>query len=528
MAHGPAALSRDLTASISTSRAGTSLRLFLRAAWLAVLVTTTAFASAQTAGDAANAYAIAEEALAAATAVPLGRAPSPDDPAWRDALQAATGAADAAVRAAAAVVAADPADEAARVAAQAAVRRAYRLEAHAYGLTNWYSRAFVAWDAFLAAGGELTDAGPSLPGDPGTHLLGDRDEYRRVVGQLAFARYEAGDLEEARGWYLTLLDRVPDDPEALRWLARIAYERDDTSAAVIIWQRLLEVAPDDEGARFFLELTKERERYGVAASEAYRSGIRAYESGRLEPALKAFQAAAEANPSFVDAAVWAGRTALELEEPELAVGYWERAVNLDPADSRSAWFLDYARLEAEWGVEAGRAYYGGLAAYEADDLEGARKLFVAATQAAPEFKEAFVWAARTTQELGAPDEAIAYWQVVLRLDRDDERARYFIANARRAIRYGPEAGGAFARGLAAYQAGDGPTAQAEFEAATEAAPEFLQAWAYLGQVAFQNRDYVRAGAAYRRAAALDPGDDDYAFFAGEAERLAENERSEPR
>lgn len=459
---------------------------------------------AEGAAEADAAYAAAEGALVAALAVPLERTPSPDDPAWHAALQAATRAAEVA----AAGVAGEP------------LLRAYRLEAHAYGLTNWYSRAFAAWDAFLAAGGELTDTKPALPAGADSHLASDRAEYRRVVGQLAFARYEAGDLEEARGWYLTLLERVPDDPEALRWLARIAYERGDTSAAVVIWQRLLEVAPDDEGARFFLELSRERERYGVEASEAYRLGLRAYEAGRLEPALEAFEAAATANPEFANAAVWAGRTALELDRPELAVRYWERAVRLAPDDARSSWFLEYARLQAAWGVTAGRAYYEGLAAYEDGDLEKARSRFLAATEAAPQFKDALVWTARTTQELGRPDEAIAYWQAVLRLDRDDERARYFIGNARRAVQYGPEAGGAFSRGLAAYQVGDGPTAQAEFAAAVAAAPGFLQAWVYLGQVAFQNRDYRVAADAYSRAAALDPSEDDYVFFADEAERLA--------
>jgi len=109
---------------------------------------------------------------------------------------------------------------------------------------------------------------------------------------------------------------------------------------------------------------------------------------------------------------------------------------------------------------------------------------------------------------------------VLRLDRNDDRARYFIANARQAIVYGTVASEAFSRGLAAYQAGDGPTAQAEFAAAATASPNFLQAWAQLGRVALQNRDYQVAASAYARAAELAPTDEDYAYFAAEAARLA--------
>lgn len=483
-------------------------------ALLVVALLVAAAAYAQGAQDVAAAYAAAEQALVVAIETPLGRAASPDDAVWRAALDAASLATSVAV---AAEQAAPPEGQ---EAAFEASRRAYRLEARAYGLTNWYSRAFAAWDGFLASGGELTDTAPPLPGGASRQLTTDREEFHRVVNQLAFARYEVGDLDEARAWYLTLLDMAPDDPEALRWLARIAYEQGDTSAAVVIWQRLVEVAPDDEGARFFLDLSREREQYGEAASEAYRLGLRAYEAGRIGPALEAFQAAVAANPDFANAAVWAGRSALEAKEPELAVRYWQIAVSLDPSDSRSAWFLEYARLQVKWGVVAGTAYYAGLAAYDAGELEEAHEEFLKAAEAAPTFKEAFVWTARTSQELGRPDEAIAYWQTVLRLDRNDDRARYFITNARQAIVYGTEASEAFSRGLAAYQSGDGPKAQAEFAAAAAAAPDFLQAWAQLGRVAFQNRDYEVAASAYANAARLAPADEDYAFFAAEAARLA--------
>ncbi len=457
------------------------------------------------------AYARAEGAFVAALRTVLGRAPSLDDAVWREAIAAA----DELVAAAEQAGAADR-----TTAGQDDLLRAYRLRAHVYGATNWYIRAFSAWNDYLAEGGELSGRTLELPDDVSDKVLPDEAEFHRVVGQLAFARYEAGDMSGARSWYLTLLDILPDDPEALRWLARIAFEENDTAAAVVIWQRLVEVAPDDEGARFFLDLSREREHYGEGASEAYRLGLREYEAGDLTGALDAFRAAVAANPEFTDATVWAGRTALELDLPGEAVGYWVRATTLAPEDARSRWFLEYARTLDRWGVAAGRAYYAGLAAYEAGELDAAAERFRAATEAAPEFVDAYVWAARSTQEAGRPAEAIAYWQAVLRLDRTDDRARYFIRSARLAIAHGTAAADAYARGMAAYAAGDGLTAQAEFAAATTAAPDFTLAWAYLGQVAFQNRDYAAAAAAYGRAGELEPDNDDYPFFAGEAERLA--------
>lgn len=449
----------------------------------------------------AAAYEQAEQAFVTALRTDLGRAPSLDDAVWHDAVTVAEALPDAA---------ADPDDR----------LSANRFLAHVYGATNWYIRAFAAWDAFLADGGELSGQRLPLPADVYDKLLPDDAEFHRVVGQLAFARYEAGDPGGARSWYLTLLDMVPDDPEALRWLARIAFEENDTSTAVAIWQRLVEVAPEDEGAKFFLELSQERARFGEEASEAYRRGLRAYEAGEFTEAFDDFRAAVGSNPEFTDATVWAGRAALDLDLPAQAVGYWERAVTLDPEDARSRWFLEYARTLDRWGVAAGRAYYAGLAAYEAGELDAAAAEFLAAAEAAPEFVDAYVWAARSTQEAGRPAEAIAYWQAVLRLDRNDDRASYFIRNARQAILHGTVAADAYARGMGAYEAGDGPGAQAEFAAAVAAAPDYTLAWAYLGRVAFQNRDYAAAAEAYGRAAALEPDNDDYAFFAGESERLA--------
>ena len=63
-----------------------------------------------------------------------------------------------------------------------------------------------------------------------------------------------------------------------------------------------------------------------------------------------------------------------------------------------------------WGVDAALAYYDGLAAYEVADLESASSSFVAATEANPDYKEAWVWAARSLQENG---EAVASTKLTL-------------------------------------------------------------------------------------------------------------------
>jgi tetratricopeptide (TPR) repeat protein len=269
-----------------------------------------------------------------------------------------------------------------------------------------------------------------------------------------------------------------------------------------------------------LSLITERERVGEAASEAYREGLSAYEEDRLGEAHAAFAKAVAANPEFVDAAVWAGRTALELELPATAVRFWERVVARRPGDGGARYFLDVARTQALWGVEAGRAFFAGQSAYERGDLESAADSFVSALEANPSMLEAWVWAARTSQELGEPEEALYFWQGVLERRPDDERARYFTELARQQIEFGPRAGQAFAEAVRHYQLAEFDQAEAGFRQAVEANPQFALAWAWLGRLYFTRADYPAAAEAYRRAAELQPANEDYSFFANEAARLA--------
>ncbi len=470
--------------------------------------------AAQTETDAASAYRAAEAALVAALTTDFGRAPTPDDAVWRAALDAA----DLAARSAREEAADDtygPTHD--------AMRRALALNARVHSLIGWHSRAFAAWDAFMAEGGELADrAHPpaALPDDLKADFPTDRAMAVGALNQLGFARYQAGDMEGATGAYLTILDIVPEQPEALRWLARIAFESGDGARAARIWERLLQVAPEDEGALFFLELSREREAYGSAASDAFRAGVRAYEAGSLEEALAAFESAYAANASFTQAAVWAARAATELGRPQVAAPYWEAVLQADPDDDRAAWFLELTRAQQRWGVEAANAFYAGQAAYAENDLETAVAEFRQAAGFNGNYVDAWVWAARTSQEAGRAEAAIDYWQEVVRLDPNDERARWFLQAAQQQLTFGPAAGSAFVAGLEAYQVGDAAGARAGFTQAVSEAPDFALAWGYLGRLEFQVGNHEAAAVAYDRALELEPDNEDYAFFGAEARRLA--------
>lgn len=470
---------------------------------------------------AADYQSLAQAALDALAAAQLsGETPHPDQPVWQAALQAG----EVALAAARAGTGGDAGAAEGDASGSQAVIDALRFNARVYAVVGWYSRAFDAFEQLLAAGGEFTTEPWSSAG-PGEAIPSDSELFITTTNQLGFARYQAGDTDGATAYYLSVLDVFPDEPEALRWLGRIAFEEADADSARIAthyFGRLVELYPEDEGAAYYAGLSRDRVTYGVAASDRFQRGLQHYEGGNLEEALVEFELALVENPDYVDAEVWAGRIELELSRPGRATLHWRNVVAARPADAGAAWFLGYAQTLDRWGVEAGEFYYRGLGAYEAGDLETATADFKAAAAANGAFVDAYVWAARSLQESSMPLEAIPYWERVLVLDPSDDRAAWYLTRARQALEFGPVAGPAYYDALAHYQAGAPAEAERLLRVAVEAKPDFAQAWGYLGRIAFQDGRYAEAEAAYSRAAAAAPEVDDYAFFAAEARALLED------
>ena len=63
-----------------------------------------------------------------------------------------------------------------------------------------------------------------------------------------------------------------------------------------------------------------------------------------------------------------------------------------------------------------------------------------------------------------------------------------------------------------YAAGDRAGAEAGFLQATGENLTYAKAWAWLGRVRYERKDYAGAAEAYGRAVALDPNDKSSAYF----------------
>jgi tetratricopeptide (TPR) repeat protein len=397
---------------------------------------------------------------------------------------------------------------------------AYKLEpnnpditlflAQTYSTVKWHSRAWDKWTHYLRLS-KLEQANTEV-----------KQQFADVGNEMGFAKYQINDLTGALAFYSKVNEVVPDYTETLRWLGRIYLELGQPDKAQPYWQRVTELDPNDQSASYYAGIIDEQLRVGPEASTMFQAGIKAYDEGKLPEALQAFEWAATANATFKEAYVWAARTSFELGESELSAQYWQKVLALDPSDERAAYFAQYAQEQQRWGKDAAQAFYEGQTFYQQQNIPSALERFEAATRLNAQYKDAFVWTARSYQELGQLPQAAVYWQKVIALDPNDSRAKYFLTLTQKQETYGDTAGQAFADGVDYFQKNDLANAEASFKRAIDANASFADAWAWLGRVYFTQANYSEASRAYTQAVNLAPNNQDYRFFADEAKRLSGN------
>jgi len=236
-------------------------------------------------------------------------------------------------------------------------------------------------------------------------------------------------------------------------------------------------------------------------------GFSRYQAGAPDQARLAYERWLEVSPDEPDALRWIGRIRLEHDDPEGALPYWERLVELRPDDEAARHFLTAARLGVQVGPAASRAFQQGLARYEAGDLAGAAEGFGTALEVAPSFPDAHAWAGRVALEDERPADAAGHYRAAVALRPGDAGLAYFLRIAETQREHGVTAGRAFFEGLNAYESGALERAGEAFELAVAAGAGFGEAWAWLGRVRQEQGRYAAAEEAWARVLALDPGDE---------------------
>ena len=279
-----------------------------------------------------------------------------------------------------------------------------------------------------------------------------------------------------------------------------------------------------------------------------------------EPAWKAWEdyqrlggtADADVKVSLVKLGVWLGYNNYSSSDFQDAIKYYSIVVSLDPAqqESRAQLALSYLALgdnkaalpllenlasqypdnheyrrylgmvqdELSYGKDAASIFNRGLELYYSGDIDRAWISFGQAAKASDTYREAFIWAGRTALELRQPREAIAYWQRAVELDPSDQAARYFLNVSQKQTQWGVDAFNAFEEGYNAYQKNERASAKTKFVEASQRNPNYPDAWAWLSRLNFEAANFQAAYAAYETALRLEPSNEAYRYFYGEAGR----------
>lgn len=215
----------------------------------------------------------------------------------------------------------------------------------------------------------------------------------------------------------------------------------------------------------------------------------------------------------------------------LAVGAPEPIGLLAEAYSRSNWhgpafqtWLDFAAAGGQFTAEqlelfTESADQNAYAAYQRGELVVAADFYRAVTKHNPHDANAFRWLGRIASEMNNPEEAVAAWQVVVALTPEDSGAQYFLDLTRAQAKWGTAAANHFFDGVRFYEAQDLNQARLAFASATSQNAAYVEAWAWLGRVNFEQQNYSDAARAYQKAVDLDPGNDTYQYFLRESNRL---------
>ncbi len=254
----------------------------------------------------------------------------------------------------------------------------------------------------------------------------------KAQAALDEARSVAREALEAYGFYhpdqplfrqaITLGKRAttlaPDNPEAQRFLAELYGVTNFYGPAFQTWQAYLEAGG-----------TLDSNAAGQFARTGNALGYARYSSGNAEGALEAYQTVARQVPGNARAQRWSGRILLEQDKPKAALPYWQRVKGLMPTDASIDSFISLAQAGVRYGMDAARAFYDGVTAFEAGKKEAARQHFVQATTLNPDYAAAWGYMGRVNFEAGWFVRAEAAYAKASTLEPDNAAYRYFLREA---------------------------------------------------------------------------------------------------
>ncbi len=167
--------------------------------------------------------------------------------------------------------------------------------------------------------------------------------------QEGVSLYSEGQVQAASSRFIAAARANESFDEAYAWAGRTLLESGYPERAIPYWEALAERNPDDEGAAYFLELSRDQAAWGLDAATLFREGVAAYEANDLETAAERFRAAAEAEAAYAEAWAWLGRVAFDGGDYQEAEAAYERAADLQPENETYRYFFEESQRRAADG-----------------------------------------------------------------------------------------------------------------------------------------------------------------------------------
>ncbi len=255
--------------------------------------------------------------------------------------------------------------------------------------------------------------------------------------------YQEGNLAAAQQEFSEATQANTDFKEAWVWLGRTSLELQQPRAAEQAWRKVTELVPDDESAKYFLQIATEQLTWGILAATAFREGITLYDQGNLSEANTRFVSAVNHNPNYLEAIKWAARTYQEEEDNGNAIRYWRAALSIDPNDEAAKYFLSTLLASSSYNARPSlnnldtsrvdNPFDKGLESYQLTDFQAAKKYFLLATKKEPDEGEAWGWLGRIHFEQGNYKKALRYYNKALKLDPKNENFSFFVRESRKLL-----------------------------------------------------------------------------------------------
>lgn len=162
--------------------------------------------------------------------------------------------------------------------------------------------------------------------------------FSRAYGDL-----KAGRKLQALAGFQEAATNAPHFAEAWREAGRLALELENIQVAVTAYTRLGSLPGVTAADRYNLGLVKEAQQYGLKAVKEFRKAYNSYKAGNREAAESGFLQATAISPRYAKAWAWLGRVRYDNQNFAASAAAYAKAVELNPADKTSAYFLKLAR-----------------------------------------------------------------------------------------------------------------------------------------------------------------------------------------